>query len=59
MPTKGQIKTKADWRAVDSPKKRTNEFVLFAFFLFTANKTNRSFIFLENVRRANPAFGLI
>ena len=29
--SKGQIKPKADWRAVDSPKKRTNEFVLFAF----------------------------
>ena len=24
----GQIKPKADWRAVDSPKKRTNQFVL-------------------------------
>ena len=29
-PTKGQIKPKADWRAIDSPKKRTNEFVFFA-----------------------------
>ena len=38
--TKGQIKPKADWRAVDSPKKQTNEFVLFAFLLFMANKTN-------------------
>ena len=38
--TKGQIKPKADWHAVDSPKKRANEFVLFAFLLFTANKTN-------------------
>ena len=27
---KGQIKPKADWRAIDSPKKRTNEFVFFA-----------------------------
>ena len=27
---KGQIKPKADWRAVDSPKNRTNEFVFFA-----------------------------
>ena len=26
---KGQIKPKADWRAVDSSKKRTNEFVFF------------------------------
>jgi hypothetical protein len=32
---KGQIKLKAGWRAVDFPKKRTNEFVLFAFLLFT------------------------
>ena len=27
---KGQIKLKADWRAVDSPKKRMDEFDLFA-----------------------------
>ena len=27
--TKGQIKPKTDWRAVDSPKKRTNEFAFF------------------------------
>ena len=40
---KGQIKPKADCCAVDSPKKQRNEFVLFAFLLFTANKTN-SFI---------------
>ena len=37
---KGQIKLKEDWRVVDSPKKRTNEFVLFAFLLFTAKKSN-------------------
>jgi hypothetical protein len=28
--TKGQIKPKADWRTVDSPKKWTNEFVFYA-----------------------------
>ena len=28
--TKGQIKPKADWRAIDSPKKTINEFVFFA-----------------------------
>ena len=28
-PAKGQIKPKADWHAVDSPKKWKNEFVLF------------------------------
>ena len=44
---KGQIKTeKQDWRAVDSPKKRTNKFVLSAFLLFTANKTNSLVHFL-------------
>ena len=30
--TKGQIKPKADWRAADSPKKRTNKFVFVAFY---------------------------
>ena len=39
-PTKGQIKPKADWRAIDSPKKRTNEFFFFA-------KTVRKFLKLE------------
>ena len=48
---KGQIKPKADWRAVDSPKKRTNEFLLFAFLLFTAKET--LLVFWENLRRAN------
>ena len=38
--SKGQIKPKADWQVVDSPKKRRNEFGLFAFLFFTANKTN-------------------
>ena len=33
---KGQIKLKADFRAVYSPKKQTNELVLFVFLLFTA-----------------------
>ena len=28
--SKGQIKPKADWRTIDSPKKRTNEFGFFA-----------------------------
>ena len=51
---KGQIKPKADWRALDSPKKQMNEFVLFAYLLFTANKTN-SFIpfFGESTVRPN------
>ena len=43
---KGQLISKADWRAIDSPNKRTDEFVLFAFLLFTANKSNSSVRFL-------------
>ena len=37
---KGQLIAKADWRAIDSPKKWLDEFVLFAFLLFPANKSN-------------------
>ena len=48
--SKGQIKPKADWRAVDSHKKQTNEFVLFTSLLFTAIC---SFVFWENQQRAN------
>ena len=43
---KGQLISKADWRAIDSPKKQTDKFVLFAFLLFMANKSNSSFRFL-------------
>ena len=34
---KGQLISKADWQAKYSPKKQMDEFVLFAFLLFTAN----------------------
>ena len=44
--TKGQLISKADWRPIDSPKKRTDEFILFAFLLFTTNKSNSSVHFL-------------
>ena len=57
--SKGQIKPKADWRAVDSPKNRTNEFVLFAFFYFTANKTNSFVHFLGESTARQSAFGFI
>ena len=50
---KGQIKPKADWHAVDSPKKLMNEFVLFAFWQFTANKTN-SFVCFLGESMAHP-----
>ena len=29
---KGQLNSEANWHAIDSPKKGTDEFVLFAFF---------------------------
>ena len=51
---KGQIKPEEDWRAVDSPKKESNEFVLFVFLLFMANKTNSFVRFLgESMARPN------
>ena len=37
--SKGQIKPKADWRAVDAPRKQRNEFVLFAVKSKKAIKT--------------------
>ena len=40
MNTKGQINRKQFGRTVDSPKKRTNEFILFVLKSKTATKTN-------------------
>ena len=54
--TKGQLISKADWHAIDSPKKRTDEFVLFAFLLFTANKSNSSVRFLGESTARQSAF---
>ena len=54
--TKGQLISKADWRTIDSPKKRTDEFVLFAFSLFTANKLNSSVRFLGESTARQSAF---
>ena len=53
---KDQLISKADWCAIDSPKKRTEEFVLFAFFLFTANKSNSSVRFLGESMARQSAF---
>ena len=41
----GQLILKANWRTIDSPKKQTGKFVLFAFLLFTTNKSNLSGFF--------------
>ena len=54
--TKGQSISKADWRAIDSFKKQTDEFVLFAFLLFTANKSNSSVHFLGESTARQSAF---
>ena len=56
---KGQTKPKADWCAVDSPIKQTNEFVLFAFLLFTANKLNLFVRFMGESTAHQSAFGFI
>ena len=53
---KGQFISKADWCAIDSPKKQTDEFVLFAFLLFTANKSNSSIRFLGESAAPQSAF---
>ena len=54
--TKGQLISKADWRAIDSPKKGTDEFVVFAFLLFTVNKSNSSIHFLGESTAGQSAF---
>ena len=51
---KGQLISKADWRAIDSTKKRTNEFVLFA----VKSKQNKvGCLFLGRIYQS--AFGFI
>ena len=54
--TKGQLTSKADWRAIDSPKKGMDEFVLFAFLFFMANKLNSSVCFLGESTARKSAF---
>ena len=49
--TKGQLISKADWRAIDSPKKQTDEFDLFAVKSKKANKKNSSVRFRAEVSR--------
>ena len=53
---KGQLISKADWRTVDSPKKPTDEFVLLAFLLFTANKSNSPIHFFGESTAHQSAF---
>ena len=55
-PPKGQLILKADWRAIDSPKKWTDEFDLFAVKSKKANKTNSSVRFLGESMARQSAF---
>ena len=45
--------TKADWRAVYSPNKQTDEFDLFAVKSKKQTKQIRLFVFWDNLWRAN------
>jgi hypothetical protein len=53
---KGQLISKAIYGMLTSPKKGMDKFVLFAFLLFTANKSNSSVHFLGESTACQPAF---
>ena len=53
---KGQLISKAIYDLLTSPKKRTDEFVLFAFLLFTADKSNSFVRFLRESTAHQSAF---
>jgi hypothetical protein len=53
---KGQFISKAIYGLLTSPKKRMGEFVLFAFLLFMANKSNLSVRFLGESTARKSAF---
>ena len=59
LATKGQLISKAIYGLLTSPKKRTDEFVLFAFLLFTANKSNSYIQFLGESMARQSAIGFI
>ena len=54
--TKDQVKPKADFQAVDSPKKWTDKFDLFALKSKKGNKTNSSVCFLGESMARQSAF---
>ena len=53
---KGHLISKANFQAVDSPKKQTDEFDLFAVRSKKANKTNSSVRFLGESMARQSAF---
>ena len=50
------VNFKSGLHAIDSPKKRMDKVVLFAFLLFTANKSNSSVHFLGESMAHKSAF---
>ena len=54
--TKGQLISKAIYGLLTSPKKRKDEFVLFAFYSSRQANQIRPFVFWENLRLANLLF---
>ena len=54
--SKDQLISKSIYGLLTSPKERTDEFVLFAFLLFTANKSNSSVRFLGESTACQSAF---
>ena len=57
--SKDQIKPKADWRTVDSPKKRKNEFVYSCSESQKSKKTNSLVRLLGESAARKSAYGLI
>ena len=55
---KGQLISKAIYGLLTSPKKQIEEFVLFVFLLFMANKSNSSVRFLSMARQSAFRFYL-
>ena len=54
---KGQIIPKADWSAMDPPKKRTDKFIFLLVYSKINKKKIRSFIhFWENMQRKKKGF---
>ena len=54
--SKAQLISKAEWRAIDSSKKRTEKFDFFAILLFVEDKSNSSVLFLEESTARQSAF---
>ena len=56
LTAKGQLISKAIYGLLTSPKKQMDEFVLLAFLLFTANKSNSSVRFFGESTSCQSAF---